>query len=136
MKIRFGFVSNSSSSSYVVIVEDDFELTREHIIGSDYYLDCLCNDDEDRFYDENDMRIEGVEDEELIAKILKAWSEFNLTGETTIYNEYGDAGEAVLAGIANYGDTGAFDTISSHSCGPEDGCTTILRRSKTMRKNK
>jgi len=51
MKIRNGFISNSSSTSFTI---DKNNLTKEQIILiQDHYLDCDDTDDEWFIYDEN-----------------------------------------------------------------------------------
>jgi hypothetical protein len=52
MKIRFGFVSNSSSSSFVVFVKEGYKPTREEVSNAikkelennEYYFECLEED--------------------------------------------------------------------------------------------
>lgn len=58
MKIRHGFVSNSSSTAFVILVPKDFALTKEEISEfKDSYNECCDNEDEIELSDADAIRI-------------------------------------------------------------------------------
>jgi len=84
MKIKNDFITNSSSTSYVVCIPDNFkfELNNEKIIGSENY-DIIEFDDF-----EGDFETEGF-DERVILELNKMLDSLRQGGDVFNWGEYG-----------------------------------------------
>ena len=123
MKIRNGFVSNSSSSSFVILFPDDFDASK--IDWSKVDLAALASDYFDGdFEDEDGNIVEGSEDE-LKKTIIEGVEKLQTEGELWSEDDYG-VSEAISELFPDY-------IIAEFEGGPGDGKVVLADKAKVRK---